>query len=49
MPEEIRGCADAILDDYDHVSIRSHVMTLATKRTRECLRADHCAALETIA
>lgn len=39
-PEEIRGCADRILDDYDHVPIRSHILTLAHKQTRECLRED---------
>jgi hypothetical protein len=44
--EDIRACADAILGDYDDVPIRSFVMSLATRRTRECLRADRCAALE---
>jgi arsenate reductase (thioredoxin) len=34
-PEVIRGCADRILDDYDHVPIRSHVLSLAHRRTRE--------------
>ena len=42
---EIRACADAILDDYDDVPVRSYVMTLAHRRTRECLRAEHCDAL----
>ena len=45
-PEVIRGCADRILDDYDHVPVRSHVFTLAHKRTRECLRQEHCDVLE---
>ena len=45
--EVIRGCADRILDDYDDVPIRTHVFTLAHKRTRECLRKDHCDILET--
>lgn len=45
-PEVIRGCADRILDDYDHVAIRTHVFTLAHKRTRECLRHDTCEVLE---
>jgi hypothetical protein len=48
-PEEIRACADAILDDDDDVPIRSFVMSLATRRTRDCLCADHCPALETAA
>jgi arsenate reductase (thioredoxin) len=47
-PEVIRGCADRILDDYDHVPIRSHILTLAHKRTRECLREEQCAVLETL-
>ena len=44
--EVIRGCADRILDDYDDVPIRSHILTLAHKRTRECLRQEHCDVLE---
>ena len=43
----IRGCADRILDDYDDVPVRSHVMTLAHKRTRDCLRQEHCDVLGT--
>jgi arsenate reductase len=42
---EIRACADAILDGYDDVPVRSFVMTLAERRTRECLRAERCDAL----
>jgi arsenate reductase (thioredoxin) len=41
-PEEIRACADAILDDYDDAPIRSFTMTLANRRARACLRADEC-------
>jgi hypothetical protein len=37
-PEVIRGCADRILDDYDDVPIRSHVLTLAHKRTASASR-----------
>ena len=44
-PEVIRGCADRILDDYDEVPVRSHILTLAHKRTRECLRHEHCEML----
>jgi arsenate reductase len=44
-PEEIRACADAILGDYDDAPVRSFVLTLAHRRTRECLRADTCAVL----
>jgi arsenate reductase len=46
-PEEIRACADAVLDQYDDVPVRTHIMTLAHKRTRECLRAEHCDVLAT--
>jgi hypothetical protein len=42
---EIRACADAILSDYDEVPVRSFVMTLAHRRTRDCLGADRCDAL----
>jgi arsenate reductase len=42
---EIRTCADAILARYDDVPIRSHVMTIAHRQTRDCLRAEHCDAL----
>lgn len=44
---EIRACADAVLAAYDEVPIRSHVLTLAYKRTSECLRAERCDALAT--
>lgn len=42
---EIRACADAVLGDYRDAPVRSFVMTLAHKRTRECLAAEHCEAL----
>jgi len=40
--EEIRACADAVLAGFDGARIRSHVMTLAHRQTRECLRRDIC-------
>jgi len=43
--EEIRGCADAILSEFDDVPIRSFVLTIAERRIRDCLRASECAAL----
>jgi len=43
--DEIRACADAILAEYDDVPVRSFVMTLAHRRTRECLREPTCAAV----
>jgi protein-tyrosine-phosphatase len=44
---EIRACADAILSDYDEAPVRSFVMSLAHRRSRECLAAEHCDALAT--
>jgi arsenate reductase len=44
-PEVIRGCADAILADYDQAPVRSFVLILAERRTRECLRDETCAVL----
>jgi arsenate reductase len=43
--EEIRACADAVLDRYDGARVRSHIMTLAHRQTRECLRQDTCDVL----
>ena len=43
--ETIRGCADRVLDQYDDVPILSHILTLAHKQTRECLREQRCALL----
>ncbi len=42
----IHGCADRILDDYDDVPIRSHILTLAHKQTRACLQHEPCELLE---
>jgi hypothetical protein len=44
-PEVIRSCADRVLDRYDDVPIRSHILALAHKQARECLREDTCALL----
>ena len=44
--ELIRGCADGILEEYDDVPVRSHILTLAHKRTRECLRKERCDVVE---
>ena len=45
---EIRACADAILARYDDVPVRSHILTLARRQTRECLRQDTCDALAAV-
>lgn len=42
---EIRTCADAVLSEFDGAPIRSHVMTLAHRRTRDCLRQERCEVL----
>ncbi len=44
---EIRACADAVLARYDDVPIRSYILTLAHRQTRDCLRQNHCDALTT--
>ncbi len=41
-PEQIRACADAVLMRYDDVPVRSFLLTLANRATRECLQADRC-------
>jgi arsenate reductase len=43
--EEIRACADAVLARYQNAPVRSFVLTLALRETRECLREGRCAAL----
>ena len=43
--EEIRRCADAILERYDDVPVRSMVQTIAYREARTCLRANRCAAV----
>jgi arsenate reductase len=44
-PEEIRACADAILDRYDDVPVRSHILSLANRAAHDCLAREHCDAL----
>ena len=41
-PELIRACADAVLEGFADARVRSHVMTLAHRQTRECLRRETC-------
>ena len=43
--EEIRACADAVLEKFDGARVRTRIMTLAHRQTRECLRRDTCALL----
>jgi protein-tyrosine-phosphatase len=45
--EEIRACADAVLAGFDGARVRSHIMTLAHRQTRECLRQETCELLVT--
>jgi arsenate reductase (thioredoxin) len=44
-PDEIRACAEAILERYADAPVRSFVLTLARREAAECLRADSCYAL----
>ena len=44
-PEEIRACADAILDRYDDVPVRSHILSLAARAARDCLAHERCDVL----
>jgi hypothetical protein len=39
---EIRACADAVLLQYADAPVRSFAMTLAHRRTRECLQRETC-------
>jgi arsenate reductase (thioredoxin) len=43
--DEIRVCADRTLSEYDDVAVRSFVLTLAYRNTRECLQEGRCAGL----
>jgi arsenate reductase len=40
--KEIRACADAVLSQYGDAPVRSFAMTLAHRRTRECLQRETC-------
>jgi arsenate reductase (thioredoxin) len=42
---EIRACADAVLSQYADAPARSFAMTLAHRRTRECLHRETCDVL----
>ena len=42
---EVRLCADAVLTEFDDVPVRSHLMTIAHRKTRECLRRETCDVL----
>ncbi len=44
-PEEVRACADAILNEFDDAPVRSFVLIVAERRIRECLREDQCSVL----
>ncbi len=44
--EEIRACADAVLTGFDGARVRTHVMILAHRQTRDCLRRETCDILD---
>jgi arsenate reductase (thioredoxin) len=41
--EEIRACADRMLEPYSDAPVRSFVLTLARRDAQECLREGRCA------
>jgi arsenate reductase (thioredoxin) len=43
--EEIRACADLMLQPFDEAPVRSFVLTLARRNAQECLREGRCADL----
>jgi arsenate reductase len=45
-PEEIRACAEAVLAQFEGARVRTHILTLAYRQTRECLSRDVCDMLE---
>lgn len=40
--EVIRGCAEVALDSFADARVRSHIVTLAHRKTRDCLREESC-------
>ena len=44
-PDEIRACADKVLEQYGEAPVRSFVLTLAYREARDCLREEECALL----
>lgn len=46
--DDIRACADAVLARFDGARVRSHVLTLAHRQARECLRHETCDVLAVV-
>jgi len=44
--EEIRACADAVLQGFEGSRVRTHILALAHRQTRECLRQETCHLLD---
>jgi arsenate reductase (thioredoxin) len=44
-PVEIRACASAILNEFADAPVRSFVVTLVTRRLRDCLQGEGCEVL----
>lgn len=44
---EIRACAEAVLGTFSDARVRSHVLSLAYRQTRECLRRETCDLIAT--
>ncbi len=46
-PDEIRACAEAVLATFSGARIRSHVLALAYRQARDCLRRETCDLIAT--
>ncbi len=46
-PGEIRACAEAVLDSFSGARVRSHVLALAYRQARDCLRPETCELIAT--
>ena len=44
---EIRACAEAVLAGFASARVRSHILALAYRQTRECLRRPTCDLIAT--
>jgi protein-tyrosine-phosphatase len=45
--EEIRACAEAVLANFSNARVRSHILALAYRQARDCLRRKTCDLIAT--
>lgn len=43
---EVRACARAVLATYEDAPVRSFILPLAHRHTRDCLRTERCEFLQ---